>query len=87
MLSPATGPARPAARLLLTSQLVHTCTVTADLQGLSAVPLLGCDEPDSAVAVGVVVPLDEHRDPQTGFLPADKGPAGIVRSVLQGLLK
>ncbi len=43
--------------------LVDDSTVPVELHGLTAVALLGRDELDAAVAVPVVVPVDERRHP------------------------
>ena len=67
----------------LTRLLVDDNTVPADLHGLTAVALLGRDEFDAAVAVPVVVPVDERRHPLAGFLRAGKGPARVVRPVFR----
>ncbi len=55
----------------------------ADHSSLSAVVLVWRHEFDAAVAVPVVVPVDERRHPQAGFLRAGKGPARVVRPVFR----
>jgi hypothetical protein len=50
--------------------------VAADLHGLTFVTLLGCHEFDPAVAVLVVVPIDELGDPLTGLIFGGEGFAG-----------
>ena len=62
--------------------LVHDSTVSTDLHGLSAVPLLRRHELDAAVAVPMVVPVDERGDPLTGLLFGSKGLAGVIRPIL-----
>jgi hypothetical protein len=50
----------------LTRLLIDDSTVPADLHGLTAVALLLRDELDTAVAVPMVVPVDERRHLQAG---------------------
>ena len=54
--------------MTLTGQLVDAGTVSADLNGFSAMALRWRHEPDAAVAVLVVVPIHESRDPGAGLL-------------------
>jgi len=56
--------------------------VAADVQGLSIVTLLVRDEFDAAVAVPLVVPVDELGDPPTGLDFGAKWPAAEIRPVL-----
>ena len=56
--------------------------MAADLHSLAIVTLLGRHEFDAAVAVLVVVPVDEHGDPLTGLLFGSKGLAGVIRPIL-----
>jgi hypothetical protein len=56
--------------------------VTANLAGLTAVTLLRRYELDAAVAVLVVVPVDERGNPLTGLLFGCKGLAGVIRPIL-----
>ncbi len=69
--------------MLLTGLLVDDSTLPADLHGLAAVSLVGRDEFDPAVAVPMVVPVDERDHPQAGFLRAVKGPTRVVRPVFR----
>jgi hypothetical protein len=43
----------------LAGLFVDDSAVTADLYGLTAVTLVGCDELDAAVAMPVVVPISK----------------------------
>ncbi len=43
--------------------------------------LIGCHEPDAAVAVLVVVLIHKCRHPGAGLLDALEWPAGVVRPV------
>ncbi len=67
----------------LAGQLVDDSTVPADFQGLAAVALIWRDELDAAVAVLVVVPVDERRHPQAGLLSAAEWAAWVVGPVLR----
>ncbi len=49
---------------------IDDSAVAADLYGLTAVTLLGRHEFDAAVAVLVVVPVDERCHPLTGLILA-----------------
>jgi hypothetical protein len=60
---------------------VDDSAVPADLHGLAIVTLLGCHEFDPAVAVLVVVPIDELGDPFAGLVFGGKWPAGVIRPV------
>jgi hypothetical protein len=64
--------------------LVDDSTLPADLYGLAAVALVGCHKFDAAVAVTLVVPVDERGHPQAGFLSAGKWPSWVIRPVLFG---
>ena len=61
--------------------LIDLGTVARDGASFSAVPLIRCDEPNPAVAVLVVVPLNECCHPCAGFLHALEGPSGVVGPV------
>jgi hypothetical protein len=50
--------------------------VATDLHGLAIVTLLGCHEFDPAVAVLLVVPIDELGDPLTGLVFGGKWLSG-----------
>jgi hypothetical protein len=52
--------------------------VTANLDGLTGVTLLRRHELDAAVAVLVVLPVDERGDPLTGLLFGCKWLAGVI---------
>ena len=54
----------------------------ADLDGLTAVTLLGRHEVDAAVAVSVVVPVHKRGHPEAGLFLASKWPARVIRPVL-----
>lgn len=56
--------------------------MAADLHSLAIVTLLGRHEFDAAVAVLVVVPVDELGDPLTRLFFGGKWPAGVIRPVL-----
>jgi hypothetical protein len=56
--------------MTLTGLLVDTGTVATDFFGLAAMALIGRNETDTAVAVLVVVPVQECTHPQTGFFHA-----------------
>jgi hypothetical protein len=62
-LRPTANGACPAARMPLSGLFVDDTPVPADLHGLAAVALLGCDELDAAVAMPVIVPVDERGHP------------------------
>ena len=71
-LMPATRGSRPPAWVPLTSLLVDDGPVTADLQCITVVALVGRHELDAAVAVPMVVPVDKRRHPLTsGFLAGE----------------
>ena len=61
---------------------VDDSAVEADLHCLAIVTLLGCHEFDPAVAVPVVVPVDEHGDPLTRLVFGGKWLAGVIRPIL-----
>lgn len=63
--------------------LVDDRSVPTDRHRLAAVALLGRHELDAALAVPVVVPVDERRHPYAGFLRTGKGPARVVRPVFR----
>jgi hypothetical protein len=67
---PIAGGLAPVARMTLTSQLVDAGTVEAVLIGFSAVPLRWRHEPDAVVAVLIVVPIDDYRNPVAGLFGA-----------------
>jgi len=60
----------------LAGLFVDDSPVSADFQGLADVALVGRDELDAAVAVTVVLPVDERRHPQAGHLSAVNGRLG-----------
>ena len=66
----------------LTGLFVQLGSLAADLNGFSAVALIGRHEPDAAVAVLVVVPVDECTGPGAGLFHAAEWPSGVVRPVL-----
>ena len=67
--------------MTLTGLLVDTGTVATDFFGLATMALIGRNETDTAVAVLVVVPVNECTHSQTGFLQALEGSLGEVRPV------
>ncbi len=56
--------------------------MATDLHGLAFVTLLARHEFDAAVAILVVVPVDDLGDPLTRQSFAGKWPAGVIRSIL-----
>ena len=68
--------------MALAGSFVDDSAVTADLHGLAIVTLLGRHEFDAAVAVLVVVPVDELGDPLTRLFFGGKWFAGVIRSIL-----
>jgi hypothetical protein len=62
--------------------LIDRGTLLANGDGRSVVSLNGCYELDAAVAVLVVVPVDECGNPLTGLLFGCKGLAGVIRPIL-----
>ena len=68
--------------MALAGSFVDDTAVTADLHGLAIVTLLGRHEFDAAVAVLVVVPVDELGDPLTRLFFGGKWFAGVIRSIL-----
>jgi hypothetical protein len=64
------------------SLFVHDSAVAADLHGLTAVTLLRRYELNAAVAVPMVVPIDERGAPLTGLLFGCKWLAGVIRPIL-----
>jgi len=57
--------------------------VATDLYGLAIVTLLGRHEFDAAVAVLVVVQVDELGHPLASLVLAGKWPSGVIRPVLR----
>ena len=68
--------------MALAGSFVDHTAVPADLHGLAIVTLLGRHEFDAAVAVPVVVPVDELGDPLTRLFFGGKWFAGLIRSIL-----
>ncbi len=68
--------------MALASLFIHDRTVSTDLRSLAIVALLGCHVLDPAVAVPVVVPVDELGDPLTGLFFGAKWLAGVIRPIL-----
>lgn len=66
----------------LTGLVVNLGTALADFNGLTAMALVGRHKFDAAVAVPVVVPVDERDDPLTGLLFGGKWLAGVIRPIL-----
>jgi len=65
----------------LTSQVIDLRSLATNFNGLAAVALIGCDEPDAAVAVLVVVPVHERHHPGAGLFHGLEWPPGVVRPV------
>jgi len=59
--------------------------MTADLHSLAIVTLLGHHEFDAAVAMLVLVPVDERRHPLTGLVFGGKWLAVVFRPILHRL--
>ena len=59
---------------------VNLGTALADFKGLTAMAMVGRHEFDTAVAVSVVVPVDERGDLLTGLLFGCKGLAGVIQA-------
>jgi hypothetical protein len=68
--------------MALAGLFIDESSVAADLYGLTAVTLLGRHEFDAAVAVLVVVPVNELGDPLTGLVSGGKWLAGVFRPIL-----
>ncbi len=81
---PIAGEAAPAARMALTGLPVDAGPVTADRNGFSAVALEWRHEPDTAVAMPIVVPAHERSHPGAGHLSVGEWPAGVIRPVFHG---
>ena len=75
----------PAEWMTLTGQLVDAGTVAADLNGFAAVALRWRHEPDTAVAVLIVVPAHKCCHPAASLCHALEWPPGVVRPVFQGV--
>ena len=69
--------------MALAGLFIHDRTVPADLFCLTIMTLLGRHEFDAAVAVPMVVPVDELGDPLTGLPFGGKGLAGGIRPIFQ----
>jgi len=65
---PAAGVSAPACWIRSAGVLIDLSTLLAIGDGQSAVSVNGCHELDTAMAVLVVVALDESGDPLTGLL-------------------
>ena len=68
--------------MVLACLFVDDSPLAADFNRITVVTLDGRHEFDAAVAVLVVVPVDEHGDPLTGLLFGCKGLAGVIRPIL-----
>ncbi len=66
----------PLARLL-----VDDSAVTADLHGISTVPLVRRHELDAAMAVPVVVQVPKRRNPLAGLFLGREWPPWVIRPV------
>jgi len=56
-------------------------SLAADLNSLTAMPLLRRNKFDAAMAVLVVIPINKRGNPLAGFFFAAERPVGIVRPV------
>jgi hypothetical protein len=65
----------------LTGLVVNLGTALADFNGLAAMALVGRHEFDAAVAVPVILPVDERDDPLTGLLFGCKWLAGVISPI------
>jgi hypothetical protein len=61
---------------------IDDSAVATGLYGLTTVTFLRRDELDTAVAVLVVVPVDEFGDPLAGLVSGGKWFAGVIRPIL-----
>ncbi len=68
--------------MALAGLFIDDSAVAAYLYGLTAVTLLGRHEFDAAVAVFVVVPVDERCHPLTGLVLAGERLTRVIRSIL-----
>ena len=66
----------------LTGLVVNLGTALADFNGLAAMALVGRHEFDAAVAVPVVVPVDERDDLLTGLVLAGERLTRVIRPIL-----
>jgi len=73
---PAAGLSAPARWIRPAGVLIDLSTLLTNGGGRAVVSLNGCHELDAAMAVPVVVPIDECGDPFTGLLFGSKGLAG-----------
>ncbi len=80
-LTPTTRGTAPTAGMTLPRLLIDLGTMARDGASFSAVPLIRCDEPNPAVPVLVVVPVNKRCHPDAGFLHALEGPSGVVGPV------
>jgi len=62
--------------MALASRFIHDRTLPTDLRSLAIVTMLCCHEFNAAVAVLVVLPIDECVYPLTSLLFGGKGLAG-----------
>ena len=67
---------------MLACLFVDDSPVTTDIHGLATVSLHRSHELDAAVAVLVVVPVDERGHPLTGLVFGVKWFAGVIRPIL-----
>jgi hypothetical protein len=67
--------------MTLPGPLIDLGTVARDGASFSVVPLIRCDEPNPAVPVLMVGPVNKRCHPDAGFLHALEGPSGVVGPV------
>ena len=82
-MEPAAGAPAPASWIGTACGLVDLGSLLANCLGCSAVALMWRHELDAAVAVPVVVPIHKCSYPFAGLVLAGKGPAGVVRPILE----
>ena len=66
----------------LSGSLIDASSIAADPYGLATATLVGRHEFDAAVAVLVVVPVDERRHPLRGLVFGGKWLAEVFRPIL-----
>jgi hypothetical protein len=69
--------------MALASLFIDDSAVAADLYGLNAVTLLGRHEYDAAVAMLVVISVDERCHSPTSLALAGERLKRVIRSILQ----
>ena len=80
-MTPATRVSAAACWIRPAGVLIDRGTLLANGDGRSAVSLNGCYVFDAAVAMPVVIPVDELGDPLTGLVFVGKWLAGVIRPI------